>query len=380
MLIIALRPMFHATKLLTSKQSVKQMKTNTFDKVNVAIYDANNRKVDVSASQVAVKKDNATLDKMTSSFTLSNGEKCEISSDNTKTLSKENIFFQGNVRMNTTSGLTLVTDHAAVDLSKKTAMGKAHLKLSKGENQISGDYYYVDLEKKILTLSKNAKARTANDSITANQLIITLSKNNRLKDVQAEGNIKYLSPKYSIATERMSFHNNKLELRKNVRIKGLKKKANIQGNNAVITLDNAHKVTSVEISGNSEYFSNDYRLKAQKIVYRNGLLQARGKVRLNCNKNSRKYVISSNSLTANIVNEKISQIRTQDKLTIEANNDTIKANSCILRGNKLFLSGDVSAIGGVGGIFGDNAELDLATGRVKISNSSGVIEEGRNAK
>lgn len=380
MVIIALRPVLRMTKLLASSDRTKTVKTNTFDEVDITIYDAKDRKVDVSASQASIKKDNATLDKMTSSFTLSNGEKCEISSDSANTLSKELIEFKGNVQLKTGSGLSLSTNQVVVDLEQKSAAGKSYIEVSKGNNHLSGDGYRINLDKKYLTLSRNAKVHNDSANIEANQLEATLNENNKLGNVQASGNVKCYSKKHSITATRVSFNNNKLEMKGNVQITDLTKNERIRGNSAVFFLNNANKVTSAEIIGNSEYSSRNYKLKAKNIRYNNVLLQAKGNVYFDYQKNGQKYNIVSDSLTAKIINRKISQVKTDDKLTIKTNHDTIKANSCVMRGNKLFLHGDVSAKSEIGNIFGDRAELNLATGEVTVGNCSGVIEEGRNAK
>lgn len=380
MMLIALRPIFRVTKIATSTRHTSQTKANSFDKVDLVIYDAKDRKIDVSASQVTMKKDNATLKKMTSCFSLSNGENCEISADSANTLSKDIIIFQGNVQLKTGSGLSLSTSQAMVDLGKKSAMGKAHIDISKGENQLSGDDYYIDLDKKYLVLSRNAKAHNSKANIEADQLSATLNKSNKLDNVLAGGNVKYYSKKHLITAKIISFQGNKLTAKGNVKIKELVKHENIYGENISVSFNDFNKVTSVEINGNSGYSSKNYNLKAKEIKYKNGLLQATGNVCLNCYKGIYKYNIFSDSLNAIVVNGKVTQIKTHDKLTIKANNDTIRANSCIMKDNRLFLFGDVIATSSVGGILGDKAELDLSTGRVKIINSSGIIEEGQNAK
>lgn len=380
MAIIALRPIFHMTKIATSTRYTSQTKANSFDKVDLVIYDAKDQKIDVSASQVTMEKDNAFLKKMTSGFSLSNGETCEILADRANTLSKEIIMFQGNVQLKTGSGLSLSTNQAIVDLGKKSAVGKSHIDISKGKNQLSGNDYYIDLDKKHLVLSKKARAHNINADIEANQLSATLNKGNKLDNVLARGNVRYCSKKHLITAEKISFQNNKLTAKGNVKIKELVKSENIYGENVAVSFNNSNNVTSVEISGNSGYCSKNYNLKAKKIKYHNGLLQANGNVCLDYYKGTYKYNISANSLNAVVENGKVTQIKTHDKLTIKANNDTIKANSCLMKDNRLFLFGDVVATNSVGGIFGDKAELELSTGRVKIRNSSGIIEEGRNAK
>lgn len=380
--IVALRPLFYAAKVfITRHNSPNATKNNTFETVDVAIYDAKDQKINVSAYQVTKNKnENVLLKRMTSTFSLENKEVCNVTADTAKTINERHVDFRGNVQLQTSSGISLLTNHALVDLTKKTASGKTHVSIRKKNGEISGDDYFIDLKKKHLIIKQNAKTSSETENIKADRMVIKLKEGNKVGSAEVIGNVIYDSSRYTTSATRMTLYGNLLKLSQNVHIVEKAKNGHIYGNDVLVYLNSDNKITSVEVVENAKYLSPGKSLQARKIIYDGKVVTAQGDVVLDYSHNKQKYRITSSSLNAKISNGNISQIESKSKLIIRANGDIIRADSGVVRNNKLFLYGNVSASGSAGNVLGDRAELDLATGDIDIQNSSGIVEEGCNAK
>lgn len=377
--IAALRPLFRAAKVfMERRKNQKITESNTFETVDIAMYDSKDRKINISAEQISKNKNESTdLKRMTSDFSLENGEKCKVTADTAQTLSEKRIDFKGNVRLHTGSGLSLETERSLVDLNRKTACGKPHVVIKKANAEVSGDDYFIDLGKRTLTIKNNAKAKNSNENIESNQLAAHLNSDNKIDCADASGCVKYDSAEHNITAAKMHLQGDTVTLSGNVHIFEKEKNEHVYGDNAVIRMGDGKKAASADLAGNAKYVSPEKILQAKKIIYKDDVIAARENVVLDYKKNGQKYKIISASLTANLSKGKISQIKTDDKLTIKTNNSTIRANRGVMRNGKLFLYGDVSASSDAGDMLGDEAELDLAAGDIDIRNSSGIVEEGQ---
>jgi len=382
--IIALRPIFFATTFLASKQSSECGVKDTLKNVHVETYDKQNHKIKINANQ-AVKNngENYTLNQMTSTFVLNNGDECTIIADQAKTISEDIIDFKGNVKLKLKSGLLVLVDHALVNSENKTVISTSHIDAKQNNNTLSGDDYFIDFEKKYILVKRNANISNSNANIESNQIDITLTKDGQFKTLLAKGNAKYTTNERIITANEIHYHSDIIEIIGNAQVND-RKNIRISGDKITAILDQSHEIKNANVEGKACYLSDNIDLNADNFIYNNNELIAYNNVVLNyLNREKQKYNITTRKLIAQLDNhQNISKIIANENLTIKTNNDTVKADSGVVANNRLYLNGNISASGEFGDVLGNEAELDLATGEIEFINSSGIIEDeaGRDGK
>lgn len=372
---VILAPFFHVKEVLTPSDSLKEMETDSFDGIHIALYDSRDRRMDVSAGRVSEKGANYVLKRMTSRFMVSE-EKCEVSSDIAKSLANEQLDLSGNVQLKTNSGLSLNTEHSLINTERKTAKGNCKVIITKDNSKISGDKYFINLEKKYLNIEGNAKAEHFGKNLVANQLGVYFN-TSKIEEVIAVGSVTYSSKIYFMTANKMHYKKQKLTTNGSVDVFNIQKNERICSDQMLAYFDDNDRPVNVQFIGNAKYFSRECTLKSSKLLYRGNQINAIGNVVLDYKINQRTYRIASSSMIAKIGKSRISsEVLADNRLIIKSNNDTIRADSGRMQANKLFLSGNVLASSDMGDIFGDKAELNLTTGEIVIKNSGGVIKEG----
>jgi lipopolysaccharide assembly outer membrane protein LptD (OstA) len=250
---------------------------------------------------------------------MSSGETLKISSDVTNAIRKDKTQceFIGNVKLSTKSGLLMKTAKLFADFDQKIAHGNTEIVISQDDTMVSAKKYFFDMNKNILILKDHANGYLKSNKINADRL--------------------------------------------------------------VIRFDNMHEknVQNMDAFGNITYTTKDYVLRVQKsILYSSNKIYARGNVILLHRKNGNLYDVRSDSMEAQINNGTLDNIKANHSLTIKTNNAMIRADKGILKGDKIKVIGNVEVSGKQRNILGSSGILDIKTGDIFISNSSGIVDDG----
>ncbi|MDR1982203.1 MAG: LPS export ABC transporter periplasmic protein LptC [Holosporaceae bacterium] len=308
------------TKRAISLENSPNPQKNFFSEIKFRTYDLKGKEINVKSESIYEnKKNNYVFKNMVSNFTMPNGEILTISSDITNAIREDRMQceFIGNVKLSTDSGLIMKTKSLFVDFNKKIAHGNTEVVISQDDTQVSGKKYFFDMNKNVLILTGNANGLLKSDRVHADMLVI------RFNDMH-EKNIK-----------------------------------------------------NIDAIGNATYTTKDYVLKAQKnILYSSNRIDAQSDAILLYKKNGNDYDIRSDSMQAEINNGRLDNIKTNTSLTIKTNNATIRADRGVLKDDIIEVLGNVVISGEQGNIFGNSATLNVKTGDVFISKSSGIVNDG----
>jgi lipopolysaccharide assembly outer membrane protein LptD (OstA) len=301
---------------------------NKFKNFVYKAYDSKGKEVTLASSDVTeVKKGDYVLKNISSSFQLSDTESGSITSDVTKIskIDEPICEFSGNVQFVTTSGLRLNTEKSIVNFDKKTAIGDVDIAIRKDKSELLANGYDIDIGNNIVTLRGNVHGFSDGKSIFCDKMILRFREKS--------------------STE------------------------SIGGNDSLESMD---------ALGSAKLISADYRLSAYQILYRQSALTASTNVNLIYKNNEKTFDVKAEHMTAALNgNGKIEEVKADRSLTIKSQDATIRANSGVLSGNKVTVRGNVAISNASGDVFGDVAVLDVDTGDISVSKSSGVINDGR---
>lgn len=265
------------------------------------------------------------------------------------------------------------TPSCVVSTTDKISRGTSHIVMAKNDITLSGDGYRIDLNNKSIEIDRNAHILSKNGELFSAKLQATLANENKLKKADASGNVKYKTPQYSLTANTMHYDIN------NVIAKGNVKVLYMQGRLSSDKLTATHKknvLDTIEASGTAKYSTESYTIEAGRLIYKNnGTLQALNNAHLIYTTPKDIYNIFANAMYATIHKGKIVTVSAKNNLLIKTQGDIIKAHSGTMKNQKIYLSGDVKISGEHGNIFGESAELDMNTGRVILTKSSGMINE-----
>jgi LPS export ABC transporter protein LptC len=312
--------------IMTSKSPISREidlstdRSDAFIDLSYRTHNADGREITLASDKMHEEaKKHYVFEKMTSNFTLSNGEKGTVSADRAKAVRDDKTIceFTNNVKLSTASGLQLRTEKSTVNLNAKIVDGESPVSIRKDDSNISADRYSFDIGSNILTLTGHVAGVMAHKtSISSDKIIVTFdgSVKNSIKNVKAIGNARLLSPDY------------------------------------------------------------DLRARGQ-IVYDDSRLQANSGVVFVHKKNADYVTIHAQRMTAFLnKNASLREATADGGLIIHQKNVTIESNSGIFRDNKIIASGNVVISGDQGEVFGDAVELDTLTGNVSVKKSSGIIK------
>ncbi|MDR2267828.1 MAG: LPS export ABC transporter periplasmic protein LptC [Holosporaceae bacterium] len=301
---------------------------NKFKNFVYKAYDARGKEVTLASSDVTeVKKDDYVLRNISSSFQLSDTERGSITSDITKInkVDKTICEFLGNVQFVTTSGLRLNTEKSIVNFDKKTAIGDVEIAIRKDKSELLANCYNIDIGNNIVTLLGTVRGFSEGKSIFCDKMILCFREKSSMEFIGSNDSIK-----------------------------------------------------SMDAIGNAKLVSLDYTLSANHILYHQSVLTASTNVNLIYKNNEKTFDVKAEHMTAELDKSgKVEEIKAHQSLTIKYQNATIRADSGVLKGNKVTVRGNVAISNANGDVFGDVAVLDVDTGDVSISKSSGVINDGK---
>jgi LPS export ABC transporter protein LptC len=314
---------------------------NTFSDFSYKTYDAKGEEISLASDNVyEEKKDNYVFKNMTSTFALSNGEKCTVTADVTKAIRGDRTVCElnGHVMVTTTSGLLLQTEKSFVDFNNKISSGSEPITITGNNISLRSDKYYFDINENALTLIGNAKG-----------LMMLASPNRNGGKLDSQG------------------ANGKCD--------------RISSDKMIIKFDSKCKnsLKSLDATGNAKFTSDDYDLSAkEKIVYKIDRIHAKSDVKLQYRKNGQKIDVKSYQMDT-LLDEKssIREIIASGSLIIKTKDATIAADSGVFRENKVVALGNVVISNDQGNVLGDIAELDVLTGHVSVKKSSAIIDDSR---
>lgn len=353
----------------------KDVDLKTFDQVSTIAYDKNGQKIQVVADKVVENDENKyVMQKATSSIDLNNGDICYISADNVCNKDENLVALNGNVTLHTKSGIFMQTPSCIVNTVDKISRGTSHINMVKNDIALSGDGYLINLANKFIIIDNNSHILSKDGELFSNKLQATLAQGNKLKTADALGNVKCKTAQYYLTANKMHYDTHNIVAQGNVKI------LYIHGqlySDKVTAIHKKNILDTIEAVGNAKYISEQYVIKSDKLIYKNdAILQAINHVHLTYMTKNETYNIFANAMYATIYQGKIVAISAKNNLFIKTSNDTIRANYGTMKDQKIYLSENVVISGEHGDIFGETAELDMNTGKVMITKSSGIINEG----
>jgi LPS export ABC transporter protein LptC len=309
------------TKKEASEGSFFRQKKNSFSNVRFKTYDRAGREISVKSDSVSEnRKDHYTLEKLVSTFALSDGELLTVSADVTDAVRNDKAVceFTGNVKLSTKSGLLLQTEKLFADCDKKIAKGDTAVVISREDMRVSADKYFFDMDANSFTLTGSAEGSFKTGKISSDKLIIRFSDINK-KDVK-----------------------------------------------------------SMDALGNAIYVTTNYTLKAEKsILYTADEVKAQQNANLFYRQNSKSYYVRANFMRAQIHKGAPETITANGSLIIKTKDATIRADKGILTENEIKVFENVVISGEQGNIFGNAAVLNTKTGAVTINKLSGILKDER---
>jgi lipopolysaccharide export system protein LptA len=318
-ILAALMVFIFGTKKTFLGDSFSSQNDNFFYKVRLRAYGNNVKEINLLSDDIHESgKDSYVLKNMLSTFTLTNGETLTISADVTKAVGegKMQCEFTENVKLSTKSGLMAETAKMFLDIDEKTARGDMAIVITIKDTKLSGGKYLCDMNNNVLTLSHNAEGTNKIGKINADELIIYFDDAN---------------------------------------------KKNIRRMNA---------------TGNAIYSADIYTIKAKKLLYGNDMIEAQNDIVLLFQKDGNSYKVQAAFMRAHISQGTIAYVEASGSLLIKTKDATIHANKGTFKGDKIKVAGDVVVSGESGRLFGNAATLNIQTGDVSISQSSGIVNDG----
>jgi LPS export ABC transporter protein LptC len=294
---------------------------NSFSNVSFKTFDSSGKNISLKSDEVyESQKDHYVFKNLVSAFALSNGELVTVSANQTKAIRKDRTEceFIGNVKLSTESGLLMESEKLFVDCNKKIASGDSDVVISQENTHLSAKGYFFDMNNNTLTLNNKANGSFKSNKISANKMIICFN--------------------------------------------DMHKKS----------------VKSIDAFENANFTTPDYTLKASKsILYTENEVKASQNVVLFYHKDSSSYDVRADSMQAKINNGALGTVKANGSLIIKTKDAKIRSDSGILDGDNVNVFGNVVISGKHGNIFGKTATIDTKTGKVLVSKSSGIVDDGK---
>lgn len=171
---------------------------NAFVDVDVKVNCKNGKEVHLLADTVKETGHNTfLLSNVSSKMALTDSDEASVTADHVDSEYKNNTLckLRGNVKFSTKSGIKLNTQSAVVDFKNNIISGDSKVIIVHEATKLSGNSYYFDVNKYILTLTGDAQGITASNDIKAEKIEIVFAKNNdsiSVKEVKAMGNANIL--------------------------------------------------------------------------------------------------------------------------------------------------------------------------------------------
>jgi LPS export ABC transporter protein LptC len=306
-------------KKTTSRESSPEQERNFFSGVKLKTRDSRGKEISLKSDKVVRdRKDGYLLQNVDSTFELPNGEVLTVRADSAHASagSREECEFSGNVRLSTKSGLVTETEKLFVDLKREIALGDADVVIRSDGIRMTSRRYFFDIKKQLLTLTENAQGSFKFGKVNAEKLVVRLSGGER------------------------------------------------------------RVVENAEAVGNVVCISENYELKAKKILYFADRTEAQGEVILFYRTKENSYNIRSDSMNAELKSGTLDNVRADGSLIIRTKNATIRADRGIRRGDLMRVFGNVAVSGAYGDVFGDEATLDMKNGSISMKKSGGIVDDG----
>lgn len=287
--------------------------------------------------------------------------------------------FKGNVKMSTKSGINLRSNEAVFDSKKKIVSGNSPINITKSDVEVSADRYKFDTQKNILKLKKNAKVQSKGRDITSEKMTIFFGANQTeaLKKIIADKNVQMKSQDYQISAEdKVTFDFSKSKTGQT-------------------------QIQAITAKKNVVFKSQDYNLFARDSVdFKQELnqLTANGAINFTYTRNCNNFVLNSDKIQmimadrdldksrrklksaakkADIALDKrdISEVIATGNVRIKARDSVIRSERAVYKKNSgsIFVYGNVVISKSQGDIFGEQAELNLSTGKISVKKLSAVV-------
>ncbi len=313
------RSLLIVPKVIYENSSVKTSEKNEFSDVEYSSFDKDSNKITLKSLKIREEtNDSFDFTQLTTTFKISPEETITVLADQTHFISQKfkQAEMKGNVKLFTGNGLLLKTEESLIDIDQKIAKGDTDIIITQNDTKLSAKKYHFDMNRKIVTLTKNVKGSLSNDLIATDKLVIEFEK----------------------------------EIGKDFK--------------------NVHAL------GNSFYKTNKYNLKANKeIIYKKDSAEASGNVELDFVKNKKSYYINTDKLMMSFQNNIIKRITAYNNLVIRIDNSiSIKGDFGILENDLLTVSGNAMITNEKGDILCEKAILNTKTSDIKIYNSRGIIK------
>ena len=314
------RSLIIVPKIISKNKSERISGKNEFSNVVYSSFDKDSNKITLKSSRIQeTSKNSFDFSKLITTFNISPEETVTVFADKTHFISQKSkqCEMKGNVKLSTESGLLLETEESFVDIDHKIAKGNTDIIITQDDTRFFAKKYHFDMNKKIVTLTKNVKGNLSGNLIFTEKLVVEFEK----------------------------------EIGKDFK--------------------------NIHTFGNSSYKTNQYDLKADKeIIYKKEYAEANGNVDLDFVKNNKNYHVNADKLTMSLQKNVIKKVTADNNLVIKVDNSTtIKGNHGILENDLLTVSGNTIITNEKGNILCEKAILNTKTSDIRIYNSKGIIKK-----